>query len=958
MNKLMTGAKDTSYKFYQYFVCRVSGLPTNLVEDLKSKFLENHTIDFLKDLTGIEKLKFEISHSLYEIIKNVDDKGIRNKLISIRRDIFNEKRNIKLNGITLITGDLLQKISLLHEAVDKKSKFADGLKERYYEEKEKIRNKFIDYSQDEFFQKGLLLSSRSLHSLQTYYQKNFRLKEDRKTEQIERGLLRYFSRTSMKATPFGTFCAIIPGKLNGCNGNNVFLNFSDDPQNKQSLLLINKDIYGIISNFIRKDDEIRKRLSIELNKTIDKKETIFYFLTEIEGREVFQRLDINPVLELIVEQFESNPVIIYEKLIDNLSANEELDAEKEEVEAYIDKLIEIGFIRYKIGIPEQMVDWSKPLIEILQKTGLEKAKLVCNAIEKLHGKVKDYEVNNVNERANDLEELTNVLENVFKELNITSNVRSNLPLYEDATANVFVDIDEKHVDGIKKTIFDFIEITRKLAYPRTEHANMRHFFDKHYKDEDKEISLLRFYEDYYREHFKSHLEKQQKSQNQKNAEELKDYDLFNPFGLNLIKEIQNAGKNISSLISQKWLDNPNAIEINIAAEELKTATESVEDLSSKNFSVSLFSQLIPSNDDGEKVRLILTGGHYMLGFGKYFSRFLYLFNAEVLDEIYESNSYINGEILAEISGDANFNANLHPPLLKYEISYPTTEIGLAEIPINCTDIIVEKDPGDPNRLRLKHKKNNEYVVPLDLGFLNPMMRPPLFQLLSKFSPPCNFSMQIPEKPIPINNEKANEDEKVNEQTKQDQKETVMYRPRILFENKIVLSRRCWFVSKTLLPQITNEETDFEFFIRVNKWKTENGIPDGVYVKIRPLPLPHSNVNQAATKTEDTIEKQEEKNPEETLPKEENKLEGKNETPPANGKANQNKFSRDYYKPQYIDFFNPLLVDLFGKMTVGLKNFLVTIEERYPGKEQLPDYNGKTFAVEQIFQIDYRKNGEE
>lgn len=943
----MTGANGTSYNFYPYFVCRVSGLPTNLVEDLKSKFLESRTADLLKDLVEIEKLKYNVSERLYEIIKNVDDKGIRNKLIGIRRDIFNEKKNIKLNGITLITEDLLQKISLLQDAIDKKLKLAEELKESYYREKESTRNKFVNYSQDEYFQKGLLLSSRSLHSLQTYYQKNYRLRQDRKTEQVERGLLRYFSRTSMKATPFGTFCAIIPGKLNGFNDNNTLINFSDDPYKKKSLLLINKDIYGIISNFIRKDNEIRKKLSIELNKTIDKKETIFYFLTEIEGREVFQRLDINPVLELFVEQFENKPVIIYEELINNLITNEELDAAQEEVEAYIDKLIEIGFIRYKIGIPEQMVDWSKPLTEILQKTGLEKAKIICNAIEKLHGKVKDYEANNVDGRANDLEELTNTLENVFKELNITSNVRSNLPLYEDSTANTFVDIGEKDVEDVKKTIFDFIEITRKLAYPRTEHASMRHFFDNYYKEADNEIGLLQFYEDYYREHFKAHLEKQQKSQNPKNAEELKDYDLFNPFGLSLIKEIQNAGKNISTLFSQKWVDDQNSVEINITTEELKKATENVEDLSGKNFSVSLFSQLIPSQSKGEKVRLILPSGHYLLGFGKYFSRFLYLFEPEVLNEIYASNSHMNGEILAEISGDANFNANLHPPLLKYEISYPTTEIGLAEIPINCTDVVVEKDLEDQNRLKLKHKTNSDYVVPLDLGFLNPMMRPPLFQLLSKFSPPCNFSMQIPDRPLPISNDKSNQEEKSENQTKQEAKEIVVYRPRILFGNKIVLSRRCWFVSKTLLPQITNEETDFEFFIRVNKWRNENGIPDEVYVRIRPLPLRAANVNQPEVKTEEVKENQEENKPEE-----------KNEAQPANGKAKPNKISRDYYKPQYIDFFNPLLVDLFGKMTVGLKNFLVTIEERYPDKEQLPDYQGRTFAVEQIFQIDCRKNGDE
>lgn len=807
----------------------------------------------------------------------------------------------------------------------------------------------------------------SLYSLQNNYLNREKAEENRKNDQIERGLLRYFTRASMKATPFGTFCAIIPGKLNGSYNNSVWT-FTDNPFRKKSLLLVNKDIYGIISNYIRKEPEIRKKLFVEQNKTIDRKETIYYFLTEIDGREVFQRLTINPVLELLDALFESNPIIIYDELINTLLDNEELEASKEEIEAYVDKLIEIGYIRYKIGIPEQKVDWSSPLVEILKRTGINKAEFICNTIQELLNITNQYKGNNVGDRFQNLEDMNNLLNAAFKELSILNTVRSNLPLYEDSTADSFVNIDVEKIDSIKNSLYSLIQITNKLAYPRTELANMRQFFNNYYKDSSAEINLLQFYEDYYREHFKAHLEKQQKVQYQKNTEELKDYNISNPFGLNLIKEIHNAGRNISSLVVKKWLDNPNATEMNITIDELKTATECVEDLTHNNFSVSLFVQLIPQSKYEKQNRLILTNGHYLAGFGKYFSRFLYLFDSKVLDGIYKSNNDINDEVFAEISGDANFNANLHPPLLKYEISYPTTEVGFAEVPLKCTDIIVEKDMIDSNKLRLKHKKRNTYVVPIDLGFLNPMMRPPLFQLLAKFSPPCNFSMQLPEMPIQISNDgkrsETNRQEDENNQTKREPKESMVYRPRILFDDRIVLSRRCWFVPKTLLPQMNVDETDFEYFVRVNKWRTENNIPDEVYVRIRPLLLPGSNTNQPVKQNNEEMKQnqnmqnqadqnQKELNSDEKQSELENKNDEKKEGLPDNGKAKQNKFSRDYYKPQYIDFFNPLLANLFGKITVGLKNFLVTIEERYPGKEQLPEFENKTFAVEQIFQVDFR-----
>lgn len=957
---------------YPYFVCRVSGLPTDLTEDLKSKTLQISTSILFNELKEIEHLKIEISGKLFELIKDIDNKKIRNKLISIRRDIFNEKKWLKIEDYDLLGEEISNCIKQLEDKLDRKLTFAKELKESFYSEKKIIRKLFIDYLQNDDFQKGLLLSSMSLYSLQNNYLNREKTEENRKNDQIERGLLRYFTRASMKATPFGTFCAIIPGKLNGSYNNSV-LTFTDNPFRKKSLLLVNKDIYGIISNYIRKEPEIRKKLFVELNKTIDRKETIYYFLTEIDGREVFQRLTINPVLELLDTLFESNPIIIYDELINTLLDNDELEASKEEIEAYVDKLIEIGYIRYKIGIPEQKVDWSSPLVEILKRTGINKAEFICNTIQELLNITNKYKGNNVGERFQNLEDMNNLLNAAFKELSISNTVRSNLPLYEDSTADSFVNIDVEKVDSIKNSLYSLVQITNKLAYPRTELANMRHFFDNYYKDSSAEINLLQFYEDYYREHFKAHLEKQQKVQYQKNAEELKDYNISNPFGLNLIKEIHNAGRNISSLVVKKWLDNPNATEMNITIDELKTATECVEDLTHNNFSVSLFVQLIPQSKYEKQNRLILTSGHYLAGFGKYFSRFLYLFDSKVLDGIYKSNNDINGEVFAEISGDANFNANLHPPLLKYEISYPTTEVGLAEVPLKCTDIIVEKDMIDSNKLRLKHKKQNTYVVPIDLGFLNPMMRPPLFQLLAKFSPPCNFSMQLPEMPIQISNDgkrsEINRQEDESNQTKREQKESMVYRPRILFDDRIVLSRRCWFVSKTLLPQMNVDETDFEYFVRVNKWRAENNIPDEVYVRIRPLPLPGSNNNQIVKQdNEETKQNQEnqkeadqnqkELNSDEKQSELENKNDKKKEGLPDKEKAKQNKFSRDYYKPQFIDFYNPLLVNLFGKITVGLKNFLVTIEERYPGKEQLPEFENKTFAVEQIFQVDFRNKNRE
>jgi hypothetical protein len=63
-------------------------------------------------------------------------------------------------------------------------------------------------------------------------------------------------------------------------------------------------------------------------------------------------------------------------------------------------------------------------------------------------------------------------------------------------------------------------------------------------------------------------------------------------------------------------------------------------------------------------------------------------------------------------------------------------------------------------------------------------------------------------------------------------------------------------------------------------------------------------------------------------------------------------SRDFYKPQYIDFASPLLVQLFSRITSKLPNFIVTLEEQLPEPDGLPTFGGEHFTSELILQLDF------
>jgi hypothetical protein len=117
-------------------------------------------------------------------------------------------------------------------------------------------------------------------------------------------------------------------------------------------------------------------------------------------------------------------------------------------------------------------------------------------------------------------------------------------------------------------------------------------------------------------------------------------------------------------------------------------------------------------------------------------------------------------------------------------------------------------------------------------------------------------------------------------------------PRIVYEDRLVLRRKTWFVPKTLLPLRQPEESEWDYFARLNRWRLAQEIPDEVFIYLF----------------------------------DRGQIEGLD----AEARA---KIGRDDYKPQYISFRNPFLVTLFEKLLPKVPQML-KIEEMLPSSEQL------------------------
>jgi hypothetical protein len=1057
------------------FVCRVSGAPAGTVDGMR----DEHALALFGQLAETEgrlhAAREDISQRLFAAIGAAQEKPLRNKLITLKRELYNlkpqsaERLDAALAGADAETADAVR---AFNADVQRVRGLEDEVRAAHDAGAARARGQFRERITDADFRKGLMVSSRSLYGHLGRYAAAAESGElSGRDEKTERGLLRYYTRMAMKATPFATFCAIIPGTfVDGDAAVEGETRFSGDPRAKRSFVRINKFLYGLLFDHLKTRPAFRHALAVERNPTLRSEGPRLVFLTSIEGREVFQRLGDNEVLQLIASRFADGGAPTLGELIRALSSDPEIDATPEEAEAYLDKLIEIGFLRFHTGIREQDADWDLPFRTLLDGIDDEHAQRSSTLLARLRERVEAYTDAGVQARADIIEQIHADIEEALDAMQVTARLRKDMPFYEDATSAASAEISL--TPGVRRAFGAFeewVRATSRLAWPRPDLATMRHFFETYYKSTDG-VPLLKFYEDFYREHFKAHVEKEAKQRGGAGKDQMDGYDVGNPFGLQSIKDLGAARQRLTEAFRKRWDADRDAESFDISAQEVEEALAGVETLSGVPRSMGAFGLMIPAEGEGSDPTFLLHGSSYTAGYGKYFSRFLYMLPDDVQEDVRRANAALTGELLAEICGDAQFNANLHPPLMRWEISYPTGESGNTEQQLRSSEILVFPDPEDPQSLALVHGPTGGRVIPVDLGFLNPRMRPPLYQLLSRFTPPVMYAPSIPESADPPRRpqEKKLDVDAVTVQafdhpdaaaagqgdgasqalscacqevaqrdtpteyasctcfaepmaaagtvddaagTVDDAADaagdeapaadaapageapaaaeapappppTINYRPRITFGGgRVVLSRRRWVVPGALFPQRRADESAGDFFIRANRWRVENGIPETSYLRVMPGTEPRpaqpgqpagEAAAEAPADAGAEIPGYEGGAPEAEVHEEEAEAEAAAPDAAADAVADgaaadpedpaaaaakaadaakkRTQPSKDFFKPQFMDFGNPLLVGLLGRIATGLKHFSAVFEERYPDQAALPRHGDDAFVTELVVQL--------
>src|SRR5581483_642345 len=321
----------------EHWLLRASGLPFSWLAELTTG--ETARAVTCLDALGREVAERQqaVSALLHAAIGGVSDKSIRNRLLEIRRGLFNgreasdRQRQIVRDALPSEVADAVLALDAL---LARRGEWMDRVRCAHEAELALTRARFREMVQDDDFRTGVLMSSSALFAnLHRYAAVSLDAMTSR-DEQIERGLLKYFTRATSKATPFATLCAIAKGRFVATTDEAARPTFCGNPRAKRIHARLNKDLYAVLWMRLRERPTFRAYLTVEPNPTLAREGDRFTFLVGIEVRETFRRIPATELLTLVLNHIGHGATL--GSVVTALVADPAVEASADEATAFLD----------------------------------------------------------------------------------------------------------------------------------------------------------------------------------------------------------------------------------------------------------------------------------------------------------------------------------------------------------------------------------------------------------------------------------------------------------------------------------------------------------------------------------------------------------------------------------------------------------------------------------------------
>ncbi len=912
---------------FPYFVCRLATIHVDALKALKAPIAKACAYKLAQISQRLGVIREQTSYSLFDDIGTCEHLNTRRLLVECRRSLYNERLPTasvlgRAKAVMSQRSQLLvdEHVRLLLERNESLSE----LDAAYFDEIGASRNVLCSVALSPWFQRALHLSSPALFSAQRgYYLALARGRVGAKERRVEKGLLRYLLRASTKATPFSTFCAVTSGVV--CRGPAKGPRCLVLPSSVEQLRVapqLNRGLLNIIENLLDQFPDIRAELPLTLNPTLSKEGTYFRFLAVSGTRETFQRLERNDTLDRVVHELARSKGLTMGQAGSLLEAHQDLECTHEEATLYVERLIQIGLLHRKLDFGDCGYAWDRALEGIEAVLSNPTLARIVRALTALREASIDPDNDGRSEACDKIDllqrEVVDAVAGAGKRVDQGLTLREDA--YVDSRAQLRIDPSFQEAE---RDVLRLLRITRALTATRGPQATMRAYFDSRHSEEGASISVLEFYESYYRDHFKEHLFRAHQAA--RGAVAMDGYQLHNPLGVPYLEVIGAASRRLAELLRSRLVAAGQGFEAFVDLGEIEEAVGALASDDHPRMSVAFVGEILPQTQSECKHRLLLDHFRYGLGFGRLFSRWLFELPGDFLASQYAANDSTSGVRYAEIGGDQNHNANLHPQLVPWEIAYPGCRSRLPGASLSLLDLHVTRSEQDANALWLIHVPSGDRVVPLDLGFLSLESRPPLYQLLVAFSPPSRYSLPIPAVVVPREADQPDltitPSHAVDELDPESSKD-VTYRPRVVIGH-LVVSRRQWRIRIAAMP-LNFDLRESERFARLLIWYREMQLPTQFYARFQ----------------RDYV----------TFEQERLKKMARVDSQLAVEAESFRSFLNDR-KPQFIDLECPLHTHLLLDMLQKTVCTHFVIEECFPDQEAREQIGDRRFVAEQILQFD-------
>jgi hypothetical protein len=864
------------------------------------------------------QLQAVLNEKLYEIIKQTDDPKRQNALLQLKRDIYNNRTITpqRLAALESLSADYLSQVSEYIQINSQLAYWEQTFEKEYNTHLLTARAHLQNLSKSDELQKGLGLSSTVLLTQLSSYQRTPADQFRKKELQNELSLLRYLTRMHFKTSPFSTFTVVglgIPAEVP------QGIHLPRGPLHIQGTVRLNNYLFAYLKTLLTLQPSLQSSFSVRLNPSVRQANGDYHFLLNYNNVEAFQKLSGQALLDVLTQVLALHKgEMVLNQLVQTL-IEDYVDIDPDDLHSFLLKLVEVGLLEFEVGSSGLDPDWDQALMHTLTclPQSPQTATEVMRMLKTLRSLAEEYANGSVQNQVRLLEEAHFIFEQGCSELlsaiglshtelqqdktyrerflqqyessdqltirpYLQAAFTPQMLYYEDVACRQETQIDDQALNAYLQTLTNFFEHFTCFETFDQERRKMCTHFISHY-DTEAWVNVLDFYKSYYQ--FVKKPEKEKREQPSSPTENRPDEAITS-------EEQQNQQawlSHFTTMLTKDLTDYQSILCIRLPQIAEAAAHSPKPQRQHRSTAMGAFIQFFTQPGEANKPALKGVVNSLFTGLGRSSGRFLHLFDAQVTHTLRHWNQRLHdeGDIMAELADASYFNANLHPPLLPYQIALPGGHSSLPpEACIRAAELEVRYSENE-QQLLLVHTPSGKRVYPYDVCLQAFSTRSELYQLLTYFGSTRSYSF------APLI-EAVSKLYQTRFESHTYPFPGISKYPRIQLEQHIILQRQRWYVQKEALPLREKNETDGQYFLRLNEWRWRLGMPDEIFICVNPNGLPISE--QETTNAR-----------------------------------------RDDYKPQYIHFTNPLLVRLFEKQLEKVVDVL-RLEEMLPdtrtlGKQQ-------------------------